>query len=681
MVGNVGFHRITMTYPFVFLVLLFAWLAASNAQPSQLQQEELFRLHILHGNDQHGHFQPFTQEGTFCLSNDTQLCVGGAARRAQMIADRKAELAATTPQVPVLLTDSGDVFQGTLFYNFYKGNASAAILKAMQYEAFTLGNHEFDDGLQVLQRFVESIHMDIPVVCANIEFPSTFSRLQSLIQPYLVKTYPMPSVNNHSNPGVFRMAITGVVTEDLPEIAILPPGIRVFNIVDTLNRLASQLIPTVADAIVVLSHAGVQRDLQVAAQTRGISLILGGHSHTKVDPPIAVTNRDGHRVYVGQAQCWGFLLGEMDVTFNRSSGYVTQFHGKAVPIVPAAGPSDPVVAKIVNDLMIPLEGWMASKRGNVQSGQVLDGDTCRMQECSLGNMVADALAEMIRVGPSARMLHYDPSQTMDAQPILSSSSSATISSLATSDKVIPLAMFNSGTIRASLRGDISMADIFTVFPFPNTYVAIDLNHSSLATMLSFSASRRSRGSFLQVSSRVHVQIDPNTLQLISFTVDGDSSTPPSNTFYRVMVSTYMLAGGDGYGFLDNLALSKFDYGYTLADIMAEYIETHSPIVPQAGGRIVFATAPPDPDPDPNPHNPPDRSPSSSDDDDAAQFWSSVGGIIVIVVIAVVASGVLASGAYFAYRKLRSESLAMRYRQSVDAELNGSEWDDHVSELG
>lgn len=255
------------------------------------------RLTILHTNDWHSQIEPFPENGG---RNANQ---GGALRRASLIQEiRRAE-----PHV--MLFDSGDIFQGTPYFNFFLGELEMKLMSQMGYDAATIGNHDFDGGIANLA--TQLGHANFPLLSANYDFTST--PLDGRVEPYRVLERGGIRV------GVFGVGIEleGLVPRELyGKTTYLDPIAR-SN--ETARHLRSRLK---CDLVVCLSHLGYHYrnekvdDVKLAEASRDIDLILGGHTHTFMDEPVEVANAEGIPVIINQVGFGGLRLGRLDIRFG-----------------------------------------------------------------------------------------------------------------------------------------------------------------------------------------------------------------------------------------------------------------------------------------------------------------------------------------------------------------------------
>lgn len=273
---------------------------------------EIKKITILHTNDVHSHIDPFPSD------DPRNANMGGVARRAALVNSIRKE----NPNV--LLLDAGDVFQGTPYFNYYGGELELKLMSMMQYDLATLGNHDFDNGLDGLYTQLPNANFDF--VSANYDFKNTL--LDSHIKPY--KIFDKEGIKI----GVFGLGIElkGLVDKkNYKETVYLNP----IEIAQEMTKILK--VEKKCDLVICLSHLGYDykkgdenkvSDLKLAQQTKDIDLIIGGHTHTFLDKPTIVKNLVGNDVLVNQVGCYGLYLGQIDFYFDRNKKSISQ--GKAI---------------------------------------------------------------------------------------------------------------------------------------------------------------------------------------------------------------------------------------------------------------------------------------------------------------------------------------------------------------
>ncbi|CAN5538575.1 metallophosphatase [soil metagenome] len=269
-----------------------------------LAAKNIVRITILHTNDTHSRIDPFP------MNDPKYPGMGGVARRKELINKIRSE------NEHVLLLDSGDIFQGTPYFNLYGGEVEFKMMTQLKYDASTLGNHDFDNGIS---GFVKQLpHAGFPFLNVNYDFSKTELKEKTL--PYKIFE------NGGIKTGVFGVGIElkGLVEEKLYGNTIyLDP-------VETAQATATQLKKKHhCDLVICLSHLGYKyenqnkiSDEQLAKKTNDIDLILGGHTHTFLDQPERFSNKSGKDVLVAQAGWAGIRLGRIDFLVEKKTGKV-----------------------------------------------------------------------------------------------------------------------------------------------------------------------------------------------------------------------------------------------------------------------------------------------------------------------------------------------------------------------
>lgn len=258
------------------------------------------RLTILHTNDQHSRIDPFPDDGRKYGG------MGGMARRASLIKSIRQQ------EPNVLLLDSGDIWQGTPYFNFFEGELEYKLMTQMGYDAATLGNHDFDIGLEGLQKQLSLA--GFPFLTANYDFSNTI--LKGRFQPY--KVFEKQGIRV----GIFGLGIEldGLVSKNMyGETVYLDPLEESRKMVQALREKEK------CHYVICLSHLGYSYDTEkiddrkLATQVSGIDLILGGHTHTFMEKPEVLRHESGHETMINQVGWSGLFLGRIDVTFSRKS--------------------------------------------------------------------------------------------------------------------------------------------------------------------------------------------------------------------------------------------------------------------------------------------------------------------------------------------------------------------------
>lgn len=260
------------------------------------------KLTILHTNDTHSRLEPFPMDG------GRNQGLGGIAGRARLINQIRQQ------EEHVLLLDAGDIFQGTPYFNIYKGEPEIKAMTSLGYDATTIGNHDFDAGMENLATQL-SRHADFPMLICNYDFTGT---------PMEYKTQPYKIFKK----GKIKIGVLGVGIEGK---GLIPDNLfgatKYLDPVQKANETADKLKrENKCDLIICLSHLGYQykekkvSDEVLAKETENIDLIIGGHTHTFLDNPVIYKNRKNDDVVVNQVGFAGIILGRLDFEFSKFSG-------------------------------------------------------------------------------------------------------------------------------------------------------------------------------------------------------------------------------------------------------------------------------------------------------------------------------------------------------------------------
>lgn len=516
-------------------------LSAAVLSLSSIAAQADYSLTILHTNDFHARFEPISKYDSGCSaeSNAEGKCFGGSARLVTAVKDARARSNNS------ILVDGGDQFQGTLFYTYYKGAMAAEFMNKLSYDAMTVGNHEFDDGPEVLRGFMDAVNF--PVLMSNADV----SR-----EPALAGKLAKSTVLEQ---GGEKLGLIGLTPQDTDELA--SPGENI-NFTDPADAVAGEIAKLKEMGInkfIVLSHSGFSVDKKVAEAVPEIDVIVSGHSNTFLSN--TSDRAEGpYPTMIGttalvSAYAYGKFLGELNVTFD-DNGVITEAVGEPLIMDSNVAEDADSVARI-KELAMPLEeirNKIVAKTDNIIGG---DREFCRAQECEMGNLVADAMLERVR------------------------------------DQGVSIAIQNGGGLRASIdAGDITMGEVLTVLPFQNTLSTFQLKGSDVISALENGVSQVEEGAgrFPQVAG-IKYSFDPakpageRVSDVMVVGADGSASPISADDVYGVVSNNYMRSGGDGYKIFKTAGLNAYDYGPDLADVVAEYLATNQPYAPFMDGRI------------------------------------------------------------------------------------------------
>ncbi len=496
-----------------------------------------YSLTILHTNDFHDRHEPISRFDGPCSAEDNAAgeCFGGTARLVTAVADARARSNNS------ILVDGGDQFQGTLFYTQYKGTMTAEFMNLLGYDAMTVGNHEFDDGPEVLSAFTDAV--EFPILMSNADISG-----EPLIADKIAKSVVIER-------GGEKLGLIGLTPEDTDELASPGPNVIFTDPADAVQGEVDKLTEMGVNKIIVLSHSGYSTDQEVAANTTGVDVIVGGHSNTLLsntsDSAVGPYPTMVNGVAIVQAYAYGKFLGELNVTFD-DEGVITEASGEPI-IIDGAVVEDAAVLARIGELAEPLEALRNQVVGNTVEAIEGNRDVCRAMECSGGNLVADAMLARV------------------------------------ADQGVQVAIANSGGIRASIdAGEVTKGEVLTVLPFQNTLSTFTVTGEVLLAALENGVSEIEEGAgrFPQVAGltmTVDAAAEPGSR--VSDVMVGGAPLDPAAS-YGLVSNNYVRNGGDGYKmFVD--AADAYDFGPDLADVVADYIAEQGDYQPYTDGRIMM----------------------------------------------------------------------------------------------
>ncbi|KJZ25352.1 bifunctional metallophosphatase/5'-nucleotidase [Tritonibacter mobilis] len=499
-----------------------------------------YKLTVLHTNDFHARFEPISKYDSGCSAEDNAegKCFGGSARLVTAVEAARARAENS------ILVDGGDQFQGTLFYTYYKGKVAAEMMNKLGYDGMTVGNHEFDDGPEVLRGFMDAV--DFPVLMSNADFSK-----EKLLSDKLLKSTVITK-------GGEKIGLIGLTPEDTDELASPGPNVHFSDPVAAVQGEVDRLTASGVNKIIVLSHSGYGVDKKVAAETTGVDVIVGGHTNTylsnesdRAEGPYP-TMVNG--VAIVQAYAYGKFLGELNVTFD-DAGNVVDAKGEPL-IMDAEVAQDEATAARISELSGPLDELRNKVVASTETAIEGNRDVCRAGECSMGNLVADAMLDRVK------------------------------------DQGVMIAIQNGGGLRASIdAGDVTMGEVLTVLPFQNTLATFQIPGSAIVEALENGVSQVEDGGgrFPQVAGMkfaFDASKEPGSRISDVMVMEGDAwvAIDPAKT-YGVVSNNYVRNGGDGYKVFAGDDKNAYDFGPDLADVVAEYLAEVGPYSAYTDGRI------------------------------------------------------------------------------------------------
>uniref|UniRef100_A0A9I3EHZ0 Apyrase n=1 Tax=Anopheles dirus TaxID=7168 RepID=A0A9I3EHZ0_9DIPT len=541
------------------VICLFATLASVSVVNGQ----ELFPLSIVHINDFHARFEEVNTASVTCDAAGGETCIGGYARTVTVV----KQLLAERPN-PIYL-NAGDNFQGTLWYNIHRWNATSEFLNMLPADAMTIGNHEFDNGVEGVVPFLETIKSPVLLVNVDNSMEPEFNRFnKSLVLER----------------GGRRIGVIGVILSTTDTIA--NTGDLIFeDEVETIQAEAEHLTSLGCDIIIVLSHCGIDVDRTIAANVGPlVDIIVGGHSHTFLytgdhptipmtpasEYPTVVTQPSGHRVLIVQASAYTKLVGDIVLYFDEQ-GTIQRWEGNPIYLGNEVVPDAAVAAALLP--------WKVAvdEIGNRKIGSTavdLQKATCGYGECNLGSLIADSMVAAFVPRAETGQWTYGA-----------------------------VAVLAVGGIRVGLfRGDLAFKNLIEVLPFENALVCYDMRGDHLIELMEYSVEkswdedRFNGANMLQVSGlRVLYNVtNPVGERVLALDVlCHDCEMPkyePVQPFrkYRVITNSFLADGGDGFTVFGRYGQRKVT-GPVDIEAFENYVRDRSPVFQGLDGRITVLT--------------------------------------------------------------------------------------------
>ena len=472
---------------------------------------------ILFTNDFHSQIEPLSKEETYNADR-------GGVKRIKALVD-----SVRTAEKTVFLADAGDYVQGTYYFSLLNGAVEMKVMDQLGYDVRTVGNHEFDKKMTCLYDMLT--WSNVPVVASNYDFSRT-SLANRIEQSMIIE-------KNGIKVGFIglNVKLDNLVTPSACE------GVEWQNAINVADNLAKDLRDCGADIVIALSHLGYEKnstatyyDRGMAMNTKYIDMIIGGHSHTFLNYPDWITNKNNVSVPVVQTGSKGICLGYAKIKLN-DNGKPT-FTYKLIPV------KNHLDKKLDPDFSATVDEYSASVSYKMEEviGTCPQAIRKGTPESPLYNLTGDALIWMAK-------------EYMDVDADVS--------------------LYNSGGLRAEISaGDLTIGDVYAVYPFDNMLSIVTLKGSDLKTMFNYVASNGG----LPVNSGVKMVISNKKVK--SVTVNGKEID--SNKTYTVATIDYLIEL-ERYGF-ENIT-SRTDAPEVIRDYFVEYFRH---LAQQNNGKITAA---------------------------------------------------------------------------------------------
>lgn len=465
---------------------------------------------FVHTNDTHSQFDPSTH----------QKVEGGLIERASLI----EALRQTDPSL--IYVDGGDMVQGSPYFNIYKGEVEILAMNRQGLEAATMGNHEFDNGLNGLAAMYDLA--EFPVLSCNYDCEGT------PIEPYIKRKMII-------NRNGVKIGLSGVTCN--PEGLIFNrnwAGINYLDPSEEANKVAAELRAEGCDLVVLLSHVGYFSsdsigDRQIALQSKDIDLIIGGHTHTNLEEGVMLENAEGKPVWISQTGGKYNPIGCVKIEMKKSSKWGRKYEVKDI-VISKIHPEEYDLKEYgaeIKDFIAPYQENLTAQMSTVIGTAKMTMERKRPQ-CLLGNFVTDAYLTL-------GQRYYG--------------------------KKMDVAMMNNGGMRSDLdKGDITIGTMYRIFPFENTLTIVELRGEYLEKLIKSLAGKK-----LEALAGVNVtlQTKNDKTEAVKILVGGKPIDP--KRIYYVATIDYLAEGNDGCSAL-TYAENITDTGITLRDLMINYVK-------------------------------------------------------------------------------------------------------------
>jgi 5'-nucleotidase / UDP-sugar diphosphatase len=545
-----------------------------------------FQLNILHINDHHAYLK--SEPYAFQINNESiKANVGGFPLVAKFLKTFREK----NPDKNILTLHAGDAFQGTPFYSFYKGQADVALMNLLELDAFTLGNHEFDNGNKPLADFIDKANF--PVLSANID------NSESILLKDKWFSHVIYEIEER------QVAIIGITTRKAFQSSFPDADLTFYNEIKTTQSLVDELKKEGIKHIILLSHLGYELDQKIANQLNNIDIIVGGDSHSLLGDftnvglksegnyPTKIRAPNGKMVCIVQAWQYGLVVGQLEVDFD-DQGNVKNCDGQSVLLLERdqfqhkndQGKFENIPEEKLKDLQTYLS--------NLPNIFLNEGDQEMFEQLVIFEKPLNELS-LQKIGyAKGQFLHERiPSEkSPDGSHVALLVAEAFYEQLSKAGLNPDFSIQNAGGIRETLpEGDITVSTIYTLLPFTNTLFLISMKGEQVKQVLEDSISfwldkGIGKGSF-PYTSHLRFTVDKNkpTNQRISNleVLDKSGKWQPfdNNREYKVIANSYIAEGKDGYDVLGALpSTAKQDTFFEYSQIFIEYIKEKSLIEPK-----------------------------------------------------------------------------------------------------
>lgn len=467
----------------------------------------------------------------------------------------------TTPNV--LVVDAGDIFQGTPLFTLYKGAVEVELLNRINYDIFTIGNHEFDMGAQNLAAQLKKARFSI--ISSNLD-ASALPELAALFKPSVVKTVDGQKVG-----------FVGAITPDISSLTTHPDGIKVIKSgpgaadirwrevsgqnhgdqkndrkwIAPIRKEVKDLCQKGINKVILVTHCGLELDRQLAEQIPDVDAIIGGHSHTRLSKPVVIERPGGQPCLIVQAGSYGRDLGKLVLCFDPEGRIKDSKYG-LIRIKPAI-PEEEDIKAYLSEQVKPLAP-LRNKVAGIAEGDFEKRFWRYPWDSPLGDLICDALAD------------------------------------AGTDYGVTIAFHNRGGVRSRIdRGMITLEKIQEVLPFDNFLVFASVKGSAIKKALEHSVSGHLGARFVDVHGlKFAYDRTKPAGRKITFVLarnpKGDWEELSPEKTYKIAINNFNFNGGEGYDFSGATDIKSTDE--RLSEVLADYLYKMKRVSPNKPNRIV-----------------------------------------------------------------------------------------------
>uniref|UniRef100_A0A0K8R9T6 5'-nucleotidase n=1 Tax=Ixodes ricinus TaxID=34613 RepID=A0A0K8R9T6_IXORI len=549
---------------FCIFILVMVWGRA------QCSSEGGFNITVLHTNDIHSRFLEYNRKGRECTQADREKdgCFGGVARLLTKVKEIKKKNNNT------FFFNGGDFFQGTVWYTVLKYNIVAEAMSRMMYDSVCLGNHEFDDGPEGLVPFIKKMEeAKVTVLGTNLDTSE-----EPMFNDITLNKSIIYEVGN------VKIGVMGVVTQETMMIA-RPGKVKILDEIQSIKDEVKVLQDRGVKVYIVISHVGFDKDMEIAKSVPELHLVVGGHTNTflyngtsprtedivKGQYPTIAYRTDKTYALVVQDYWAGKYLGHLQLQFEMD-GKLRSWSGNPI-LMDNKTDEDPDMIRMLEPYKEIVHNASKEYIGITKVELEASHKVCRIKECNAVNLITDAFLAF----------YADRNVTNNTEDW--------------SD--VNAAVVNSGIAKTTIKqGIIRREDMMSLMPYESTLYVLTMTGAQLWQMFEYGISRFNwsgdpDGAFPQVSGiRVAYNFSlPKDCRVIKLDILCARCKIPIyesvilNETYRIVTTSYIVNGGDGFKFADDV--KKETAGFVDNDVVINYVRKMSPIKEPEEGRVIM----------------------------------------------------------------------------------------------